>query len=605
MELLIWGLLLAVRIGWCYLPQNGYIHPDEFFQTVEIVAGDILDVSAYRAWEFNVTAPVRSPIMPYVLYGPVFHALKYLNALLASPASSLTASQVLRYPRLVMAVLSLGIDFSVYTIAKKFTASLKLSLLFLGSSYVMLTYQCRTFTNSIETLIFTSLMYLILTSKIVTCKHDQVVSFEGKMRKEKSKGKKLASDDEISAANSYVYPSYARLVLIGFLTMVGFFNRPTFLIFAFLPLLWYLFKVYISKADLASAKLIVVSKDISLIGFTCLVTFCIFCTLDSVYYGKFTFESLTHDINDCLFIHSNKYQCFKEILASFVITPRNFIKYNVKGDNLIKHGLHPFYLHLVVNLPLLFGPLVYFTLTVLFSRVKYVFTRTAPIHQSSQVPFDLFVLVPVLFFSIFPHQEPRFLIPLLPLVILNAIQYVGKNSFSKFFFAFWLSFNLVLSIFYGILHQGSIIPCITDIQEDFHNEVQSLVEENHSNASYHFMFSSTYMPPRHLFLNKSPFIEIIDFKGGNYQGIKSTITRIKTKDTLPVKDRVIILILPGTVFNKVQKEIKVDISILNTYFPHLSLEDPPDLKVLTNAKDWQTGLLNLMDQLSLYVVKIT
>ncbi|KAL3846935.1 hypothetical protein ACJMK2_017876 [Sinanodonta woodiana] len=604
MELLIWGLLVAIRIGWSYLPQNGYIHPDEFFQTVEIVAGDILDVSAYRTWEFNVTDPIRSPIMPYALYGPVFHALKYLNSLSASPPPSLTASQVLRYPRLVMAVLSLVIDFSVYIIARKITASMKLSLFFLGSSYVMLTYQCRTFTNSIETLIFTSLLYMILTSTNVTCKHEQEASFEGKTRKEKGKGKELASGDDISAVNSCVYPSYTRLVLIGFLTMVGFFNRPTFLIFAFLPLLWYLFKVYIATADSASVKLIAFLKDISLIGFAAFVTFCILCTLDSIYYGKFTFESLIHDISDCLFIHSHKYQCFNEILASFVITPRNFVMYNVKKDNLAKHGLHPFYLHLVVNLPLLFGPLVYYILSMLFSRVKYFFTRMASIHLSSQVPFDLFLLVPVLFFSIFPHQEPRFLVPLLPLVILNAVQCVGEKTFSKFLLVFWISFNLVLSLFYGILHQGSIVPCITDLQEDFHNEVHSLVKENHSNVSYHFLFSNTYMPPRYLFLNKSPFLEIIDFMGDNYQGIRSTITRIKSKDSVTVKDEVIILILPGAVFNRVKYKIKVDMNILNTYFPHLSLEDPPDLKVLTKAKDWQTGLLDLMDQLSLFVVQI-
>jgi phosphatidylinositol glycan class Z len=38
-------------------------------------------------------------------------------------------------------------------------------------------------------------------------------------------------------------------------------------------------------------------------------------------------------------------------------TPYNFIMYNVVPGNLDKHGTHPFYLHALVNLPLLFGPL--------------------------------------------------------------------------------------------------------------------------------------------------------------------------------------------------------------------------------------------------------
>lgn len=35
----IYALLVAVRILLVFLPQTGYIHPDEFFQTVEVMAG--------------------------------------------------------------------------------------------------------------------------------------------------------------------------------------------------------------------------------------------------------------------------------------------------------------------------------------------------------------------------------------------------------------------------------------------------------------------------------------------------------------------------------------------------------------------------------------
>ena len=38
--LVLWLLLVVVRIGWSLGPQSGYIHPDEFFQTVEVVAGE-------------------------------------------------------------------------------------------------------------------------------------------------------------------------------------------------------------------------------------------------------------------------------------------------------------------------------------------------------------------------------------------------------------------------------------------------------------------------------------------------------------------------------------------------------------------------------------
>ena len=35
----LWVILVLLRIGWSLVPQAGYIHPDEFFQTVEVVAG--------------------------------------------------------------------------------------------------------------------------------------------------------------------------------------------------------------------------------------------------------------------------------------------------------------------------------------------------------------------------------------------------------------------------------------------------------------------------------------------------------------------------------------------------------------------------------------
>ncbi|OXB63992.1 hypothetical protein ASZ78_014756 [Callipepla squamata] len=34
----LWALLVALRAGWCLLPQAGYLHPDEFFQSPEVMA---------------------------------------------------------------------------------------------------------------------------------------------------------------------------------------------------------------------------------------------------------------------------------------------------------------------------------------------------------------------------------------------------------------------------------------------------------------------------------------------------------------------------------------------------------------------------------------
>lgn len=44
-------------------------------------------------------------------------------------------------------------------------------------------------------------------------------------------------------------------------------------------------------------------------------------------------------------------------MNNFVVTPLNFLKYNVNAKNLQDHGLHPSYVHFLVNVPLLYNVL--------------------------------------------------------------------------------------------------------------------------------------------------------------------------------------------------------------------------------------------------------
>ena len=47
---------------------------------------------------------------------------------------------------------------------------------------------------------------------------------------------------------------------------------------------------------------------------------------------------------------------FNRSLHNLPLTPFNFLKYNLSPDNLAQHGLHPRWLHLVVNFPMIVGP---------------------------------------------------------------------------------------------------------------------------------------------------------------------------------------------------------------------------------------------------------
>ena len=35
----VWLCLVLLRLAWTCLPQTGYIHPDEFFQSIEVASG--------------------------------------------------------------------------------------------------------------------------------------------------------------------------------------------------------------------------------------------------------------------------------------------------------------------------------------------------------------------------------------------------------------------------------------------------------------------------------------------------------------------------------------------------------------------------------------
>lgn len=145
------------------------------------------------------------------------------------------------------------------------------------------------------------------------------------------------------------------------------------------------------------------------------------------------------------------------------VTPWNALLYNSKVENLQHHGLHPRWTHAIVNMLLLYGPLAVMfyatlgrTILSLFrgtdEKVEPKSTRQAKIRTTC-----LWTIVSGLgFLSMAPHQEPRFLLPLLiPLAILS------NNWFrSTWWKAVWIGFNVILLVVFGVLHQGGLIPSL-------------------------------------------------------------------------------------------------------------------------------------------------
>jgi phosphatidylinositol glycan class Z len=265
----------------------------------------------------------------------------------------------------------------------------------------------------------------------------------------------------------------SRAALLGLFVAVGVFARVTFAIFA-LP-----FALSFLLADTPLLR-IFLNRSISL-GLTFVAVCGANAALDSWYFGR------------------------------PVLTPFNFIQYNSDLTNLSSHGIHPRWLHVAVNLPLLFGPLVLVVLHLVSQAVRGTTAnplrdKLAKGYQATLKDLEAMVrsreltraclisaLCGLAALSLVPHQEPRFLLPLLPLAIIG----IPRLPRSRLFFHAWIVFNAVLTLVYGVIHQGGVVP--TAMWIEGHLKDQHLALEGPTVVNADILYWRTYSVPRVLF----------------------------------------------------------------------------------------------------------
>jgi hypothetical protein len=205
-------------------------------------------------------------------------------------------------------------------------------------------------------------------------------------------------------------------------------------------------------------------------------------------------------------------------------TPLSALRYNSDPANLARHGLHPRWLHAVANGHTMYGPLWTLVLVacaywlaawiVALCRrkvsVRQAFVSLAGVPLSpladpagavaspwdaTRTPVGLLVnlvLVPLAFLSTAPHQEPRFLAPLVfPVCILAAVvlqrasvdlsppaEAPARSSLLplavRAFLLVNFVFNLSLGVLFGWLHQGGVAAGLAALQAQGENTVQRL-----------------------------------------------------------------------------------------------------------------------------------
>lgn len=362
------------------------------------------------------------------------------------------------------------------------------AVILVASSYVTWTYQSHTFSNSIETLLVA--WSLVLIERIVREKVGFGTCFP------------------ILTMTKYLQnrSSVLSCGILSFIIVFGVFNRITFPAFILIPglqLLPHFLSRYGELIDIASALLINVERPASFFTMiaSAFTSICVAIATDTAFYR--VPESTTSFTT-----------LYKALQAGPVITPWNNILYNTQTSNLALHGLHPQHQHFLANLPQLLGP----GLILLVTSLQPLSIRNLRLALSN--PRFLSAVSGTAFLSIFPHQEPRFLLPCVPL-LLTCVRLPNSIRGRKWFWTSWLVFNILLGTLMGIYHQGGVIPAQLQIPR----QIQSLTTTTPGTPlSATIFWWKTYPPPTYLLGNTTPQISTIAIMGLSQQEMLSKLS---------------------------------------------------------------------------------
>ena len=197
---------------------------------------------------------------------------------------------------------------------------------------------------------------------------------------------------------------------LAFLAILGTFNRITFPAFVVVPGLSLLPHLISNPLRLLCMLL------------TASITIIVAITVDTRFYSG----SSPH---------------LRDVLSTTVVTPWNNLRYNMDPANLAQHGLHPFWQHFAVNLPQLLGPAA--PLILCSSRTSTPFWTA---------------IVGTALLSCFRHQEARFLLPAVPL-LLSSVRIPPR--YARQWLGVWLLFNTLAACLFGLYHQAGVVPAQT------------------------------------------------------------------------------------------------------------------------------------------------
>ncbi len=428
----LYNLLILFRV--CVAPfLPGYVHPDEFFQGgQELWFG----CPPARPWEFEPENALRSVVPPTIM---TWLPLKLCSSLIGIPIEHLSGWYIWIIPRVACAIVSIfAVDLSVWALAradaesdstKASTRGVPLPVLMVASAWPTMVLLNRPFTNAMETWIIALLLRVVFCGVNVNGSKTSTITL-------------------------------FQCLAVGALSALGIFTRFTFVCFAFPTIVFFGYKMI---------------RQLGLLEW-----------LIKPAATVFTFYIVATNImqQDKTFYSS----------ASTIITPWNALSYNSNIENLKDHGLHPRWTHALVNMFILFGPMALMGYALFgVSSHAVVGTNNSDLDDSyhrrrtTVVCSKWTLLIGLGILSMAPHQEPRFLLPLLvPLALLSDNHWM-RDRYQYHISTLWIVFNCTLLVLFGMMHQSGVVPSLLVMGS-------SLVDQQPKAV----IFYHTYMPPTFL-----------------------------------------------------------------------------------------------------------
>lgn len=549
-------LLACLRVFICLLPQTGYLHPDEFFQSTDIVGGTYFNSYIEPTWEFTTDRPIRCMLIPTILNKIAFR----LASLIQSRPS---AYLLIVAPRVVYTLLSFIIDICLVKLCHYYSTRgqwyLPVSIVF-QTSFICLACLTRTFSNVPETVIFALLLVVVCqtirpTFRILFTTQNRTVSINQRAKK---------SQQILSS------------ILVGFLTTLGIFNRPTFPCFALMPLVYWLVESW--KRNSHKVSLTIQRAVIPLIT-TTILTALLLSAFDTYYYnGVEVFHQLLASFT------SGDIDAFiKQVKSTWILTPYNFIAFNSNSRNLVQFGLHPPYMHMLVNLPFAFNLLAFMFYAKLISLMmgSNAYRLLFSAHRVYALML-ITTLVSTVLLSIIPHQEFRFLMPIIiPLTCVFAYNIYSSNRL----LLLWVISNCILVLFYSHVHQAGVTRACLDLDSILKTHVsadrQTRTVDVIATKSYRMPTYQWNIPASTDWFRFIPFDDQNSIEETAESAIKLVLRNLA--DSNQVQHDIFFILhrlYEEKLIEKVTEHLPLNIShkfhTMNRYWPHFSGEDLSD-----------------------------